>query len=366
MGLGILGARRLMDHFRIESEPGKGTTVWLGKTLPKSAPPFTMHSAGQITKELARSAPQSPYAVMQRRNQELLSALQELQFRKLEADRLNFELEETNRGVVALNAELEDKAEALRTASDLKSRFLFNISHELRTPLNAITSLTQLLLDRVDGELAPEQEKQVQYIRSSSASLSELVSDLLDLAKIEAGKAVLRPREFTAEELFSALRGMFRPLQTSDRVAQVFENPASIPPFHTDEGKVVQILRNFISNALKFTEHGEVRVFARMENAGNVRFTVMDTGLGIAREDQEPIFEEFSQIEHRLQTRVKGTGLGLPLSQKLAQLLGGFTTLESKPGKGSAFSTVIPLVYQEMAEDQNEGRTEPERETSRA
>ena len=180
---------------------------------------------------------------------------------------LNRELEDTNRGVVALYAELDERADHLRRADELKSRFLSNMSHEFRTPLNSILALSRLLLARSDGELTPEQEKQVHFIRKAAENLTELVNDLLDLAKVEAGKTVVTPVEFAVADLFGALRGMLRPLLVGDAVALVFEDAAGhAAELYTDEGKVSQILRNFISNAIKFTERGEVRVWARADD----------------------------------------------------------------------------------------------------
>jgi CheY-like chemotaxis protein len=172
------------------------------------------------------------------------------------------------------------------------------------------------------------------------------VNDLLDLAKLEAGKTVLRPTECEVEKLFGALRGMLRPLLLNDSVALVFDHPDDLPPLYTDEGKLSQILRNLISNALKFTERGEVRVSAAPPAAdGTITFAVSDTGIGIAPGDQSRIFEEFVQVEHPLQRNVKGTGLGLSLSRCLAELLGGTLSVESAPGIGSTFSVVIPTRY---------------------
>ncbi len=175
---------------------------------------------------------------------------------------MNRELDETNRGVVALYAELNDKADFLQRASELKSHFLSNMSHEFRTPLNSILALSQILIDRMDGDLTPEQEKQVTFMRRSAQDLTDLVNDLLDLAKVEAGKVTIRPAEFSVESLFAALRGMLRPLLAQNSsVSLVFEDPVGIPELYTDEAKVSQVLRNFISNALKFTERGEVTSF---------------------------------------------------------------------------------------------------------
>ena len=193
----------------------------------------------------------------------MLFQLQELERRRDELLHLNQELQDTNRGVVALYAELDERADHLRRADELKSRFLSNMTHEFRTPLNSILALTRLLLGQTDGRLTAEQQTQVQFIRKSAENLSELVNDLLDLARVAAGKTTLSPVEFTADSLFGALRGMLRPLLVGDAVALVFEECSDLPPLVTDEAKVSQILRNFISNALKFTPRGEVRVWAR-------------------------------------------------------------------------------------------------------
>ncbi len=171
-----------------------------------------------------------------------------------------------------------------------------------------------------------------------------MVNDLLDLAKIEAGKIEVRPVKFEVAELFSALRGMLKPLLVTDSVTLSFEDASGIAPMFSDEAKISQIIRNFISNALKFTEQGQVAVSAVMEKDA-VRFSVTDTGLGIAESDQELIFEEFSQIENRLQHKIKGTGLGLPLCRKLAHVLGGSVGVRSEVGIGSTFFAVIPCSF---------------------
>ncbi len=348
MGLGIVGARRLTDRFDIRSEPGGGTVVRLGKLLPADVAP-TPQTVERLARALAQAAPEDPLAELREQNHELLRALEELRERQVEVERLNQELAETNRGVLALYAELDERAADLARASQLKSRFLSNISHELRTPLNAILNMTRLLLGRVDGPLTDEQDRQVGFIRDAATTLSEIVQDLLDLARIEAGRQAVRPKEFTVAELFAALRGMVRALGTPDAVTLVFDEPADFPALHTDEGRLAQILRNFITNALKFTERGEIRVSARQEPDGLVTFAVADTGIGIAPEDQDRIFEEFSQLDSALQKKATGVGLGLPLSRRLAQLLGGEVAVTSAPGEGSTFRVTVPPVHAEAA-----------------
>src|SRR4029077_13661677 len=236
-------------------------------------------------------------------------------------------------------------------ADELKSRFLSNMSHEFRTPLNSILALSRLLQTLRDARLTPEQERQVNFIRQAAENLTELVDDLLDIAKVEAGKTVVSAAEFEATDLFSTMRGMLRPLLFGDDVALVFDEPTGLPPLVTDEGKVSQILRNFISNAIKFTEAGEVRVWAEAGPATDqITFHVRDTGVGIAEADIEAIWQEFAQISGPRQAKVKGTGLGLPLSRRLPELLQGEVGVTSRPGKGSTFSLTLPRIYPLHAE----------------
>jgi signal transduction histidine kinase/DNA-binding response OmpR family regulator len=348
MGIGLIGAHRLMDRIEIRSAPGQGTDITLRKMLPARAPLITPTRVQRIVQELTTKAPAGANEELQQQNQELLRVLSELRERQDELMHLNRELEDTNRGVVALYAELDEKADHLRRADDMKSKFLSNMSHEFRTPLNSIRALSRLLLDRSDGELATEQATQVGFIAKAADDLTELVNDLLDLAKIEAGKTEVRPVEFSVANLFSALRGMLRPLLVGEDVKLVFDDPDAGLVIYNDEGKVSQILRNFISNAIKFTERGEVRVLATSGSDGRtVTLSVSDTGIGIREEDQSRIFEEFTQVASPLQGRVKGTGLGLPLCRRLARLMNGEVTVSSEFGVGSTFSATLPVHFDE-------------------
>jgi signal transduction histidine kinase len=249
--------------------------------------------------------------------------------------------------VVALYAELDENVAQLRRTSAQRAQFLSYMSHEFRTPLDSTIALTGLLLARVDGELTPEQEKQVGYVQRSARDLLNLVDDLLDTARVEAGQVAIRPAPFSVAELFRALQATLRPLRTRDQVALVFEQAPGVPELDTDESKVSQVLRNLVSNALKFTERGEVRVSARPAEPGWIEFRVSDTGMGIPGTEVERIFEDFAQVENSVQRRVKGTGLGLPLSRKLAGLLGGTLTVASTPGAGSVFTLVLPVVFRD-------------------
>jgi signal transduction histidine kinase len=275
-----------------------------------------------------------------------------LEASRRELDALRAELEETNRGVVALYGELDAQAERLREATELKSRFLAYMSHEFRTPINSIRSIARLLTDRLDGPLTPEQERQVNFIQDTATEFAAMVDDLLDLARVEAGRVEISPAWFEMVDLFTALRGMFKPVLTNPNVVLVFEEPGDIPKLYTDHQKLSQILRNFISNALKFTQQGEVRVSARPAAGDMVTFSVADTGIGIAAEHHGAVFHDFTQIDSPIQKRLRGTGLGLSLSKKLAVLLGGSVALESVLGQGSTFSVTIPVHLQAPADQE--------------
>ena len=280
--------------------------------------------------------------------------LAQLKSRDVQIEMLNSELEETNRGVVALYAELDDKALALKEAAELKSRFLSYMSHEFRTPLASMAGLVDLLQREVDGALSAEQKRQTEFMAASIQELTGMVDDLLDLAKVEAGRVTISPEWFELVDLFSALRGMFKPIVSSQAVSLIFEEPSAMPKAYTDNKRLSQILRNFISNALKFTDHGEVRVSVRPVD-DEVEFAVTDTGIGIAPEHIGTLFNDFVQLDSRVQKRLIGTGLGLSLSKKLAELLGGSVGASSTLGAGSRFWVRVPARYREAVKKKTKG-----------
>ena len=362
MGIGLIGARRLVDELEVAT--GKsGTQVSLIKLLPRNAP--APPGLAEISAALARtvlSEKSAATAALASQNHELVTLLNDLRQREAELRALNVELEETNRGVLVLYAELADKAQAVQQASEMKTRFLSGVTHELRTPLNSIVSLARLMLGHTDGPLNSEQEKQVNFILRSAQNLTEMVNDLLDLAKIEAGKSSVNNSAFTVQTLFAGLRGMFRPLATNSDVKLIFETPEQSIDLCTDEGKLSQILRNFISNALKFTEQGSVTVGAQpVPDADGkpgrlIRFYVQDTGPGIAPEHHALIMQEWGQAPASRKSirsgsgHSKGSGLGLPLSRSLAELLGGSLSFSSAPGEGSCFEVTLPALTQPVGE----------------
>ena len=281
---------------------------------------------------------------------ETLTLNREIAKQKTDLERAYRELDDSHRGMLTLHDELADKAEVLKRTADVKGRVVANVSHEFRTPLHSILGLSKLLLDGVDGQLTEEQRKQVRYIRGSAEELHELVSDMLDLSRAESGRAQVRPVKFLASDFVAAMRGMMRPLVPADsKVELVFETEGDFE-LETDQSKLAQIVRNLVSNALKFTPAGSVKASVRKNERDEVVVTVADTGIGIARDDYERVFEEFGQVDGPLQEAAKGSGLGLPLSRKLAELLGGTLTLTSEVGKGSTFTVVIPRLHPDQAD----------------
>ncbi len=344
MGVGLTGARRLLDDFELTT--GKdGTRATLVKFLPRNAPvpPSLADLAIVLTRQSGPEISRASSALVDQ-NQELLGLLNDLRARESELHTLNVELEETNRGVLVLYAELADKAQAVQAASEMKTRFLSGVTHELRTPLNSIVSLARLMIGHSDGPLNAEQEKQVTFILRSAQNLTDMVNDLLDLAKIEAGKSSAVITTFTLQALFAGLRGMFRPLATNPNVKLIFDLPSETIELVSDEGKLSQILRNFISNALKFTESGTVTITAKPLDGRQIRLSVADTGVGIATEHHALVMQEWGQVTGTASNRNKGSGLGLPLSQSLAELLGGSVGFASELGKGSTFWVTIPAL----------------------
>lgn len=327
----FLAARRLIGGSA--DDGGRAGGVTLSRLLPSGRRELDTTAI----KAVLRRPPADLQAEVAAQSAEIVGLLEELR-------RRDAELEETNRGVLALYSELDERAEAVRQASDERSRFLSNVTHELRTPLSSILALSRLLQEDPTA-LTPDHLKQVGYIQKSAQDLYDFVSDLLDLAKVEAGKVEVHPVQFEVADLFGALRGMFRPLAVDPDVNLTFEL-AKIPSLTTDEGKVAQILRNLVSNGLKFTEHGGVKVSAKYDElADMVVFEVRDTGLGIPEADRERIFEEFVQVGPGQRPSGRGSGLGLPLSRHLAELLGGTLTVNSEVGAGSEFTLRIPPIY---------------------
>lgn len=255
-------------------------------------------------------------------------------------------LDERNVALNAAQGELEARAEQLQRASRYKSEFLANMSHELRTPLNSSLILSKLLSENKAGNLTGEQIKYARTIYSAGNDLLNLINDILDLSKVEAGKLDLHIEEVPLQRIVEALQRTFEPLARQKQLNLGFVNAIDpSPTISTDFRRLEQVLKNLLSNAVKFTEKGSVSVTLRRAGDDAVQFVVTDSGIGIAPEQQQMIFEAFQQADGTTSRIYGGTGLGLSISRSLAHLLGGTISLSSTPGAGSTFTLTLPLAY---------------------
>jgi signal transduction histidine kinase/CheY-like chemotaxis protein len=342
----LAAAARLMDRV---------TTTGPVLELARHRPAGRRPDLGAIRSRLAALLPVSALDELRRQNEDLIGALAQVQQQKAELLLLNAELEETNqgvmalysqlsdeleqtnRGVVALYAELEEKSERLREASEAKNRFWANVSHELRSPLNSIIGLGRLLTS-AGSDLTADQRHQAGLIVGAGLGLLELVNDLLDTAKAEAGQLLADPSVVELPALLARLRALLRPM-TENRPVSLIVDAADAPAeLLTDEVALTAILRNLLSNGLKYTDDGEVRLTVSTA-AGHVDFAVTDTGIGIPADQTERVFEEFFQVSG---VRRGGTGLGLPYARRLTELLGGHLSLASQPGRGTTVTLRLP------------------------
>jgi signal transduction histidine kinase len=280
---------------------------------------------------------------LRQQNFELLTTLATLRDREKDLRRLNGELADTNRAVTALYAELEVQAGELRRRAEAISRFLSSMTHELRTPLYAVRGMTEAILRDNEDHLDEGIRQDVMLIDGAMVEALDLVNDSLDIAKVEAGRTVVRLADVDVVELFATLRAVMSALRRHPGVELIFEEPVGIPVLRTDAFKLSQILRNFTVNALKFTEHGEVRVSGAMRDDEAVRFEVADTGPGLSKQDQRLAFDEFVQLGADRPGELRGTGLGLPLTRRLAAILGGEVAVRSTLGEGATFFVEIPV-----------------------
>ncbi len=276
-----------------------------------------------------------------------------LEQQQLELEQTNAQLEEQAQqlenqrdDVERSKSQLQVKAQELEKASQYKSDFLANMSHELRTPLNSSLILAKLLADNPAGNLSEEQVKFAQTIQNSGNSLLSLINDILDLSKIEAGHMEVRPESVSLDRMVKDLTANFEPVAKQKKISFKTKISADCPEFiESDRMRLEQVIKNLISNSLKFTEKGSVELSISKDTDGKIEFSVTDTGIGIAEEQQNAIFEAFRQADGTISRKYGGTGLGLSISRELVRLLGGKISLKSKPGKGSTFTITLPENY---------------------
>ncbi|HUO63307.1 MAG TPA: ATP-binding protein, partial [Terriglobales bacterium] len=244
---------------------------------------------------------------------------------------------------VRLFTEIQEKTAQLEIANRHKSEFLANMSHELRTPLNAVIGFSEVLLEQMFGEVNPKQQEYLNDILSSGKHLLSLINDILDLSKIEAGRMELEAQPFDLPAALDNALTLIKERAARNSIGLVVHVDPGIGEILADERKVKQVLLNLLSNAVKFTPEGGKITMSATLNGGAVEVSVADTGIGIAAEDQQAIFEEFRQVGSDYARKREGTGLGLALARRLVELHGGTLTVASEPGKGSTFTFTIPV-----------------------
>ncbi|MGB1271031.1 MAG: ATP-binding protein, partial [Endozoicomonas sp.] len=280
---------------------------------------------------------------MQKSNTELEEKSEQLMQQKEEIEQKNNDIELSSRKIA-------EKAEELEQASRYKSEFLANMSHELRTPLNSLLLLSQMLAENDEGNLTEDQMESAQVIYNGGKELLDLINDILDLSKVEAGKMSVNLEQTDIEDLGKGIRSLFNPLADSRSLEfMVTIEPGTTRVIFTDSQRLMQIIKNFLSNAFKFTEQGGVyvRMFhesrqGRFAEDSWVGFAIRDSGIGIPKDKQESIFESFQQADGSTSRKYGGTGLGLAISREMAELLGGFIEIESEEGKGTTFTLFLP------------------------
>ncbi|MBJ3787000.1 response regulator [Devosia sediminis] len=280
-----------------------------------------------------------------------------LEQQQVELEQTNSQLEEQAQQLEAQRDDLEransavlHKAREVEQASQYKSDFLANMSHELRTPLNSSLILARLLADNPQDNLTTEQVKYAKTIEASGNDLLNLINDILDLSKIEAGHVEMHPEIVPVERLAQGMRQLFQPLASEKKLDFRVDVAADCPPtVATDPQRLEQVLKNLLSNAIKFTETGAVAMTVTPSSSGEISFAVTDTGIGIAPDQQRSVFEAFHQADSTISRRYGGTGLGLSISRQLVRLLGGVLELQSEVGKGSTFTVTIPSKYDAAA-----------------
>ncbi|HEL4296535.1 TPA: response regulator [Stenotrophomonas maltophilia] len=268
----------------------------------------------------------------------------ELEQSNVQLEERTHELEAQKQALLVAQGQLVRNSNELAATSRYKSEFLANMSHELRTPLNSSLILAKLLADNKDGTLTDEQVKYAGAILSSNNDLLALINDILDLSRIEAGHVELADEVVVVDSVVQRLRETFEPMARQKGLALQIEADALAPSqLVADSQRLQQILKNLLANALKFTEHGKVSLHVRAAGSGRIRFEVADTGIGIAREQLQVIFEAFRQADGSTRRRYGGTGLGLSISRDLAERMGGSIHVDSEPGRGSCFILELPL-----------------------
>jgi signal transduction histidine kinase len=328
LGKGISGSRRMMDEFSIETGPGLGTRVRATKWFDPEQ--RLLRPIDQIRQLFFSASESDMVEELQSQNQELVRVLGELTKSRRELETTNQELKLAN--------------EKLKQVDAMKSRFISTIAHEVRTPLNAIIGLIQVLLRAKKDPLSPSQRETVERLEKSSTMLVRLVNDLLDLSRLQSGKMQIKIESFGVGDLIDSICAGLKQTANDKDVSFNYEIEAGLEEVSSDSTKVTQVITNLASNAIKFTPAGgAVTIKAGLDGRQMWRLEVTDTGIGMAEDQVPQIFEEFRQVNITNPHHSGGTGLGLPISKRLVELLGGRIKVHSAPGMGSSFTVIWPV-----------------------
>jgi len=336
LGVGLIGTRRLMDEFDIQSRPGEGTRVTVVKWLPADEAHEVRGRAAELRDFVSTEEDDSALEELARQNRDLVQVLAELEEKREQMEALNRRLEESNRELNEANAKL-------REMSAMKEEFLALTTHDLRSPLTVISGVINFFSSGRLGDLTSEQKNMVEMMERNTQNLIELVNDLLDASKLESGTMRLDLASIELRGLVEELRKQMLPLAREKEIALEELIPEDLPLLKADRAKLRRVLVNLISNALKFTQRGgRVELLARPEAPGWVRVAVTDNGVGIPPEDLSDIFDKYAQARSRATRSEKGTGLGLYITRQLVELHGGRIEVQSEVGRGSTFSFTVP------------------------
>ena len=273
------------------------------------------------------------------------------------------DLERQKQELLAVQEALAANALELEQANEYKSEFLANMSHELRTPLNSSLILSKLLIDNKDGNLTEEQVRYARTIHSANSDLLNLINDILDLSRVEAGHIEVELEPVMLDQILQPLENIFRPIAGEKSLQFSIERIAGAPAeMTTDSQRLQQVLKNLLANAIKFTDSGKVVLRVADAGDGRVRFDVEDTGIGIPEDQQEAIFNAFRQADGTTRRKYGGSGLGLSISREFARLLGGSVSVASTPGQGSTFTLIVPVVSEAVATETRQSVPEPSRQ----
>ncbi|HKC63659.1 MAG TPA: ATP-binding protein [Pyrinomonadaceae bacterium] len=337
LGVGLAGTRKLMDEFDIQTQPGEGTRVTLVKWMPRGVADDVKGRIEELRAHFGHDVEDSAIEELQQQNRDLAKILAELEEKREQLEELNRQLNESNRELNEANAKLRELAE-------LREEFLALTTHDLRSPLTVISGVISFFTSGRLGELSPEQKNMVSMMERNTRNLIELVNDLLDASKLESGTMRLDVTSFDLRGLLDELRETMEPLAKEKGIELVETIPSDLPQVEADRAKIRRVLQNLLSNALKFTPKGGRVEFSAEQMDGRVSVKVSDTGVGIAPEDVDRLFDKYEQARSRATRGEKGTGLGLYITKQLVELHGSEIKVESEVGKGSTFSFTLPSV----------------------